>query len=36
MDDGDLEKMTAAAADAAGYTPCGACQADTGSFKAAD
>jgi hypothetical protein len=36
MDAGDLEKMTAAEADAAGYTPCGACQADTGSFKAAD
>jgi hypothetical protein len=36
MDAGDLEKMSAAEADAAGYTPCGACQADTGSFKAAD
>jgi hypothetical protein len=33
MDEGDLEKMTQDEANAAGYTPCAACQADTGSFK---
>jgi hypothetical protein len=36
MDDEDLEKMTVDQAKAAGFTPCTACQADTGSFKAAD
>jgi hypothetical protein len=36
MDDEDLEKMTMDQAKAAGFTPCTACQADTGSFKAAD